>query len=199
MGYTYRDVKAVLAALNANAWEVHHNASYLNKKAMQFSSSSAEVVAARTAALDAYSQANEATTSLHRWGRVVNDFSKKVKDNFKEYFFGDGDNGFNDMFKTCQTYKNEFKHLLVMLEDLENSSDVQNWGREQKSKLEEISGEITPKLLNDHQQGSDFERLNRDFGYFISGTTIGITTVTVRLASAQNLLVEAQKLLLLPQ
>ncbi|KAG8341744.1 hypothetical protein ERJ75_000067200 [Trypanosoma vivax] len=193
MGYTYRDVKTVLAALETSAGKVRDNASNLNKKAVLFSSSSAEVAAARTAAQAAFNQAIQTTSSFMYWHRVVNDFTKTVNNNFKEYFFRDGDAGINDMFKTCQNHKSEFKHLLVTLEDLENSQNVQNWGEEQKKKLNEISGEITPKLLNDHQRNEELQRLDKDFKDFIRGTITSITTVTFNLANAQNQLIEAQR------
>ncbi|KAH8609374.1 hypothetical protein ERJ75_001211900 [Trypanosoma vivax] len=193
MGYTYRDVEAVFSALYTTAGKLRDNASDLRNKAVLFSSSSAEVAAARTAALDAYNQAIETTTSLDRWRRVINDFTKTVNSNFKKYFYRDGDAGFNDMFETCQKHKNEIKHLSRTLEDLENSQNLGVWEKEQKNKLEKISGEIASKLLNDHQRSDEFQRLNTDFKDFITRAVTNIKTVTFNLARAQSLLVEAQR------
>ncbi|CCD21382.1 hypothetical protein ERJ75_000490100 [Trypanosoma vivax] len=193
MGYTYRDVEAVFSALYTTADEVYDNASGLNKKAVQFSSSSAEVVAAKASALSAYTRAVEATSSLNNWRRDIKKFSDKVNNDFKKYFYRDGDSGFKNMFEICHKYKDEIKHLSRTLEDLEKSQNVQNWGEEQKKKLEEISGEITPKLLNDHQRNDEFQLLDKDFREFIRDTKNHITTVTFRLANAQSQLIEAQK------
>ncbi|CCD19352.1 hypothetical protein, conserved in T. vivax [Trypanosoma vivax Y486] len=194
MGHIYREVKAIFSALDTAARNVHQNASDLRNKAMQFSSSSAEVAKAQSEAQAAYNQAIETTSRLHHRRSDINDFTKTVNSNFKEYFYRDGDNGFNSMFKTCYEHVSDAVQLSRALEDLEeNSQNLHGWRGEQEKKLEEISGEITSKLLSYEKRNDEFGRLEKDFKNFISGTTIHIKTVTFHLANAQSQLIEAQK------
>ncbi|CCD18279.1 hypothetical protein, conserved in T. vivax, (fragment), partial [Trypanosoma vivax Y486] len=194
MGYTYRDVEAVFGALDTSAEKVRRNASNLNKKAMQFSSSSAEVATAKASTQSAYNKALDATTSLDRWRPDIKKFSDKMNKDYKKYFYRDGDNGFKNMFDTCQEDESKLKHLLITLGDLEeNSQNLHSWRKEQEKKLEEIGKEITYKLLSDSQRNDEFGPLNTDFTNFIRSAITNIMTVTVHLANAQNLLTEAQK------
>ncbi|KAH8618585.1 hypothetical protein ERJ75_000262800 [Trypanosoma vivax] len=194
IGHIYRKVEAVLTALDTYAYKVHHNASDLKNKAMQFSSSSAEVATAQSEAQSAYNKALEATSRLHHRKPDVKKFSEKVKDDFKKYFYRDVDNRFSEMFDTCREYVSEADHLSRASEELaENHQNLRGWGNEQEKTLESIKKEVIPKLLSSEQHNYEFSQLSTDFGNFIDDMNKHLRTIVFYLANAQDKLIEAQK------
>ncbi|KAH8612671.1 hypothetical protein ERJ75_000863900 [Trypanosoma vivax] len=194
MGHIYRKVEAVLTALDTYAYKVYDNASDLNKKAMQFSSSSAEVAAAKSEAHTAYDLAIQTTSRLHHRKPDVKKFSEKVKDDFKKYFYRDVDNRFSEMFDTCREYVSEADHLSRASEELaENHQNLRGWGNEQEKTLVSIKDEVIPKLLSSEQHNYEFSQLSTDFGNFIDDMNKHLRTIVYYLANAQDKLIEAQK------